>query len=304
MDFSVDPFLEKINQSIEDYPEVDSLYWIRGNYLFESGSNDLAIADFLKALSIDSTTKTHYYISLANAYLMSSQSRLASSTLSEAMRVFPNDIPIMQKTAEFYLIIKQHMQALSVLDKLFARDPQNVEAWYLSGHVFYELGDTGKAVNSYQRSVDLDPKFFKAWKRMGELLTELKMTKAIDYYNNALQLDSLNPELYHDKAFSLKSLGMDQEAFELFGTICEKFPSYEPGYYNMGLMLLERDSIEKAIEHFGICIRMEPSEASSYLQRAKCYLKINNSDKAKSDLETALKLDPEREEAAQLLKKL
>lgn len=300
---AADPYLEKLNQNIKDHPDLDSLYWIRGNYLMESKSSDLAIADFLKALSIDSTGKPQYFVSLAEAYLMSSQSRLASSTLSEAMRIFPDHIPTLLKSAELHLILKQHMQALAVLDRLFARDPQNVEAWYLSGHVFYELGDTGKAVNSYQRSVDLDPHFFKGWKRMGDLLTELELAKAVDYYNNALRLDSTDPMLYHDKAFALKSFGREQEAFELFRIICEKFPSYEPGYYNMGLLLAERDSVEQAIEHFSICIRLEPTEPSSYIQRGKSLLRLKKNAEAKLDFETALKIDPDNIEAAEALKK-
>lgn len=297
-----DPHLEKLNQSIKDHPDVDSLYWIRGNYLMELKSGDLAIADFLKALSIDSTHKPHYFISLAEAYLMSSQSRLASSTLSEAMRNFPDHLPTLLKSAELHLILKQHMQALSVLDRLFVRDPQNVEAWYLSGHVFYELGDTGKAVNSYQRSVDLDPNFFKGWKRMGDLLTEMKLNKAIDYYNNALRLDSLDPALFHDKAYALKSLGREQEAFDLFRFICQSFPSYEPAYYNMGILLAERDSTEQAIEHFSICIRLAPTEPSSYVQRGKALLKLKKTKEAKEDFETALKIDPDNIDAANALK--
>lgn len=56
---------------------------------------------------------------------------------------------------------------MTVLDKLFVRDPQNSKAYLLAGQIFYEMGDTGRAVNAYQKAVDFNPDLREAWIRLG-----------------------------------------------------------------------------------------------------------------------------------------
>lgn len=296
--------LDYVSEQILKNPGIDSLYAWRADLLMGRESYDSAITDYLKALSIDSLKKPNYYFGLSQAYLMSVQSKMASDVLNKALEKFPEHIPTLLKVAEMKLVLKQYMPALAILDKVFQRDPQHVEAWYLSGHVFYEMGDTGRAVNAYQKSVDLNPEFRKAWIQLGDVLTGLNNERALDYYNNAIKLDSLDPQVYHSKAYALLSLGRRNAAIDLFKKLAVKFPSYEPGIYNLGLLYLESDSLNQAIEHFGICIQLKPSEPSSYYQRALAYIRKGHKELAKTDLQNALKLNPDFEEVKQELAKL
>ncbi|MBK9109379.1 MAG: tetratricopeptide repeat protein [Saprospiraceae bacterium] len=295
---------EHVSEQILKNPDIDSLYAWRADQLMLRESYDSAITDFLKALSIDSLKKPAYYFGLSRAYLMSAQSKMASDILDKALEKFPEHIPTLLKVAEMKLVLKQYMPALAILDKVFQRDQQHVEAWYLSGHVFYEMGDTGRAINAYQKSVDLNPEFRKAWIQLGDVLTEIKNERALDYYDNAIKLDSLDPQVYHSKAYALLRLGKRQTAVNLFKKLAINFPSYEPGIYNLGLLYLESDSLSKAIEHFGICIQLKPTEPSSYFQRALAYIRKGDKNLAKTDLQNALRLNPDFEGAKQELSKL
>ncbi|HEX5626078.1 MAG TPA: tetratricopeptide repeat protein, partial [Saprospiraceae bacterium] len=228
--------LDALNASIAKDPDNDSLYFDRAGYWMEQSAFDSAIADMTKALSLDSATRPDYYRMLADAYLMNVQPREAVSTMNKALQLFPNDLATMLKLAEVHLILKQHMAALASLDKVFMRDPQNAQAYYLAGHVFYEMGDTGRAVNAYQKAVDLEPEFRKAWIQLGDVLSELKNPRAIAYYDNAILMDSLDEVVLEKKAYALYSLGKNAEAIALYQKICVRFPNYEPAFYNLGFL--------------------------------------------------------------------
>ena len=299
-----DPTLEELNHWIENDPDNDSLYFRRANFLIKNESFDSAIIDLQKALSIDSTNKSYYYHVLSDAYLNNVDSKSAMKAMDKAMIYFPNDLETILKSARLKLILKQHMSALATLDKVFMRDPQNAPGYYLAGHIFYEMGDTGRAVNSYQKAVDINPDMREAWIRIGDVLTELKNPKAILYYDNAIRMDSLDAETWHNKAYALNTLGKTKESLKLYIEICSRFPSYEPAYFNLGMLYKELDSIPLAIDHFTISVQINPSEPTSYYQRGLCYQKSGDKQKAQQDFETALKLDDQFEEARLELKKL
>ncbi|MBP8725715.1 MAG: tetratricopeptide repeat protein [Saprospiraceae bacterium] len=296
--------LQQIETAIASEPNDDSLYHALSVLLSEAGRHGEAGEALLRALSIDSTRRPEYHIALSQAYLMQAESRKALDAIDAALRLFPNHIPSLLEAARLRLILQQHIPAMALLDKVFLRDPSQPDAWYLAGHLFLEMGDTARAVNAYQKAVDTRPDMRNAWKQLGDVLTALHIERAISYYDNALRLDSTEPELYHNKAYALNLFGNRAEAIELFRQLCSRFPSYEPGFYHLALLLAESDSTQAAVEHFGVAIRLNPSEAGSYLQRAKALQKLGDRPGARSDLETALRLDPGLEEARVLLKSL
>lgn len=301
---TADPGIEILNTWIENDPDNDSLYFRRANYLIKQESYDSAIADLKKALSIDSTGKPQYYHALSDALLINIQSKEALRVIDRAMDYFPNDLETILKSARLKLILKQYMSALATLDKLFIRDPQNAKGYYLSGHIFYEMGDTGRAVNAYQKAVDLNPDLREGWIRLGDVLTELNNPRAISYYDNAIRMDSLDVEIWHNKAYALDALGKTHESLQLYKEICRRFPTYEPAFYNLGILYKNMDSLIQAIDHFTISIQINPTEPGSFYQRGLCYLKLSNQIRAKEDFSTTLRLDSEFTDAQKELEKL
>ena len=296
-----DPDLEYWNQIILQNPDEDSLYAGRALYLVERHSYDSAIVDYLKAISIDSLHHPEYYLELSNAYLMAAQSHRAGEVLDKALTQFPTHKPTLLKVAELKLVLQQYLPALGILNTLFQQDPENADAFYIMGHVYYEMGDTGRAVNAYQRAVDINPELRPAWIQLGDVLTELKFERALDYYDNAIRLDSTDPEVYHSKAYAVHRFGNRNKAIALFRQLAARFPSYEAGIYNLGVLFMEADSIEKAADHFSICIQLKPTEASSYYQRALAFIKLGKKEQAKADLQNALRLNADFEEARKAL---
>lgn len=97
--------------------------------------------------------------------------------------------------ALFYQTTEKQEAALETLEKLFAKDPENVEGLVLRGHIFYEQGKFAEAEKDYQKASKLSPS-------LDTLLplakTRLKLKKAQAFYKTcerALFFGSTNHEV-------------------------------------------------------------------------------------------------------------
>jgi len=62
-----------------------------------------------------------------------------------------------------------------------------------------------------------------------------------------------------------------EEAKKIFTRMVSINRQYPKSYYNMGWMLLQEDSTEKAIRQFNIAIEVKPDYADAYFNRGLCY---------------------------------
>ncbi len=299
-----DVSINELNQWIEKFPENDSLYFHRANYYLQNEQFDSAILDLKIALSIDSIHKPEYYHALSDAYLNNINSKIALNVIELALLRFPDHEETILKSAKLKLILKQHLAALATLDKIFMRDPQNAPAHYLAGHIFYEMKETGRAVNSYQKAVDIDPEMREAWIRLGDVLTELNNPKAIPYYDNAIRSDSNDVKTLHSRAYALHRFSKIRESLNSYLEICQRFSDYEPAFYNAGMLYKEMDSIPGAIQYFNRSIQLDSFQTSSYYHRGLCFKMMGDLQNAKKDFERTLQLNNQFEEAQKELNKI
>ncbi len=83
-------------------------------------------------------------------------------------------------------------------------------------------------------------------------------SKAVEAYNLALELDSLNPVVYDYKGYSLYRNKLYNEAINSFEKAIELDPSYTWGYYDLSLALWANGNQEEAIKTIEILVSIEP----------------------------------------------
>ena len=281
----------------------DSIYYSRGIWFIRKNQLNKGIEDLKKAVQLR-PDKPEYVFSLSDAYLLNIESRKSIDVIDSLLLRKPDDIPTLQKKARLHLIIQDYNASLAVIDRILEHDRENSQAYYLAGHVFYEQGDTGRAVKSYQKAVDINPEFTEAWNQLGDIMSQLNNPLAIKFYDNALRMDSLNIETLHNRAYALQKEGRVKEAIDAYQTNIGKRPDFELSYYNLGILLYESNQPEKALENINQAILLNSKEPSSYYYRAKIFIEKGNKDLAKKDLQAAIALYPDYEKAKQLLKGL
>ena len=295
--------LEVLNHRIFEHANSDSLYIDRAKYYFQNETFDSAIIDIRRAISLN-PKQANYYFYLSDAYLMSYDSKKALAILDTAIAEFPDYIPVFLKKAKLQLILKSHMNAIATLDRVFILDPQNADGYYLAGHILSEMGDTGRAINSYQKAVDLNPDLREAWIQLGDVMTSLNNPLALRYYENAIRLDTSDIETMHNRAYALQKFGKLNEAIFEYKSNISNFPGYELSYYNLALLYSKSDSNDLAIKYFTNAINLNDQEPSSYYQRGRCYEKLSKKAEALVDYKKAIELDHNYSEAKKSLSRL
>ncbi len=298
-----DPAIDELTQKISVNPNDPSLYAARAGLFYEKGGYDEAIADLDKALSMDSTN-VDYLHALADVYLDYYQSRKAMQTMEKAANLYPQRIPTLLKLSEFQLILKKYEDSMRTIDRILRLDPQNADAYQLFGMNFKETGDTIRAINSFQKSVELDPDLIDSWINLGQLHAAIGSKMAPRFFDNAILIDPKNVQALHAKADYLQDRNDLTGAIALYKKIATLDPQYEEAYFNAGLLYLDLDSIPQAYQQFDLTLKINPTFVPGYFYRGIAAEFQGNIAQAKADYQQALKLAPDYQQAQQALSQL
>lgn len=299
-----DPTIESLSRAIEKEPDNAELYVQRGQMYYQLGGMDEAIADFERALQLDSTNVLYWH-QLADAYLDYYQSYKALKTMEWAAAEFPERIPTLLKLAEFQLILKEYEGALRSLERIRRIDPLNTEMFYMFGLVFKEMGKTEQALNAFQSAVEQDADHLDAWLELAQLFSEQKNPIALRYFDNALRIDTANVMVLHAKAYALANRFDEvEEALKIYRKISRIDPQYEDAYFNAGLLLLDLGRAEEARKQFDLAVQVNPAFSKAWFYRGVAHELVGRPAAARTDYRNALSLDPDWEEARQALERL
>ena len=298
-----DPVIAQLTGEIAKNPKDGELYFTRAQRYYEAEGYDEAIQDLQAALRIDSSNADYLHL-LADVYLDYFRSREALKTMEKAAKLHPYRIQTLLKLSEFQFILKQYEPSLQTIDQILRKDPQNAEAYFMMGQNFKETGDTARAINAFQQSVENDPDLTDAWINLGQLHAALGNRIAERYFDSAIRIDPNSIQALHAKAYYLQQLDQLLPAIRLFERIVQIDPQYADAHYNAGLLYLDLDSLPKAYQAFDLAIQTDPVHIRSYFYRGLCSEMQGRLAKARADYQQALSFSPDYSDAANALKRL
>ncbi len=287
-----EPAIQQLSEAILNNPNQADLYAARAELYQQREAYDEALADWKQAVALDSTV-ADYYHALADVQLDYFQSRDALETMELAAERFPERIPTLLKLSEFQLILKQYEASMRTIDRILRIDAQEPEAYFMFGLNFRELGDTARAINSFQQAVELNPDLTDAYLILGQLHAAIGSELAERYYDNAISVDPNDVVPITAKGDFLFSADDLEGALALYRQAARLQPQYQEAHYNAGLVLMEMDSVEAAASAFNIALEVDPLHIQSYFFRGYIAELKGNLEAARQDYERALRLAPD-----------
>ncbi len=127
--------------------------------------------------------------------------------------------------------------------------------------------------------------------------------RALDYYNKAIELDSNYYFGYYNRGNLYYDLKQFTKAIEDYSRVLKINTKYLNAYVNRGLCLMNLGQYEEAIIDFTKAIELDSKQFDVYYERANCFIEIGMKEKAVEDLKFCLKLNPNFEQAKSLLYK-
>ena len=128
---------------------------------------------------------------------------------------------------------------VSSLEQMSSGDPQNPDYPTQIANIYYDAGDYGKAIEYYQRSLNLRPK---------------------------------DPNVETDLATCFHYLGQHDKALEILNKVLEYSPGFPEALFNKGIVLVNgKNDVRSGIEVWEELLRLNPG----FPKRAQVQQRIN-----------------------------
>ncbi|NBN78328.1 tetratricopeptide repeat protein [Microvirga tunisiensis] len=176
------------------------------------------------------------------------------------------------------------------------KNPTSADALNLLGVTYRQLGFPKRAVEFIRKAIALAPDRGPYHANLARALSDLPETtpqEILEAAERALGFAPQLPEARNLKAISLTKLGREAEAEELLLKLIADQPSYADAYRNYGILLRDREDHQKALEFFDTAVQLDPSNAETWVQRARARFELEQYDQDLRELLVAEKLFPQ-----------
>ena len=292
----------KLNDDIAANPNRADLLFQRAKVFIQRDVMNQAYEDLNRATAIDSTN-TEYLMLLADVAFKTFQIKKASDTFEKVVKLDPKNKDAYLKLSELYFYVKGYQKSLLYSNEALKLDKNLVRAYYLRGFAYKEMGDTAKAVSSFNTVVDLRPDY-DAFIQLGNIYAARNNPLAVQYYNNALKVEPNNTEALYNRGLFFQNTGEIGKAMADYNTIIKIDPHYADAYFNMGYInSVLSSNWNEAIRFYTEAIKADDQYAEAYFNRGVCFEKTGNKEAAKKDFISTLDISPSYKPAAEKLKK-
>lgn len=297
------PEIDKLSAQIAQDPNNAVLYANRSLLFGEHELFQEAELDAEKAIALDSSSVDFYRV-LGNAYFDNNHSHAAIVTLERAIERFPEEKTLYFVLAEMQMILQQYQQSLLIIDKLMKLHPNHPDGLFIQGQILKEMGDTLKAMDRYQATVEQDADYIEAYIQLAILSSDLGSALTIRYLDNALRIDSMDHTALLLKAQYYHFRGDFEQAKTEYDNAILKHPQSANFNYNLALMYMEiGDNAEKkkdntsameyyklAFHHFDNATKFDLQFADAYYYKGMSAERMGNKAVALTDYENAMRL--------------
>lgn len=321
VDTSAIPEINKLTEAIKKDSLNPFLYFKRAQVYEANNDFKSAATDMYLALTIDSL-RPEFYTYAADLFMKSGEPQRGIALMTKAISTDSSNSVFYVKAAELAYVdttIKgNYLLALDYLNTAITKDMQNADIYFFKGTVFKEMGDTAKAISSFQTATELNPKYYNAYVQIGLLLKDKKSKEAEKYFDNAIKVSD-KPEdalyakanIYKEEGVALYEANKDAQsksqlnrAVASFKKVIEVNYRNVEAYMGVGFCYYQMDSLQEAYEFYDKALKIAPTYAGAYFSKGLCAEDLGKTKEAIMLYENCLNIDPTFERAKTHLQNL
>ncbi|RYD55808.1 MAG: tetratricopeptide repeat protein [Sphingobacteriales bacterium] len=292
-----------LTERIEKNPQNHKLYYERGQLFNRMHEDSLALEDFKKAATLDSS-KAEYFSAIGD--LMFEHKDISGSIryIQKALSLNPDDPAAHLKMAKMFVYLKDYPKAFSEINVVLRQDVYNAEGYFLKGMIYKDLKDTTKALSSFLTATEVDPEYREAILQLALLHGYKNDPIAFQYYDKAFKMDTTDVFPIYAKGVYMQDRKQYEKAKEFYKEAILRDQQYANAYFNMGYILMQQDSFEKARRQYDLLTKIEIGDFEAYYNRGLCSEMMGKKEDAMADYRQALVFNPDYETAKEGLKRL
>jgi tetratricopeptide (TPR) repeat protein len=168
---------------------------------------------------------------------------------------------------------KEFSKAIQAYQKAIELDPSYVEAYNNLGIVYQTMGDAKSAIGAYQKSTEINTRYEKGYNNLGLLfLLEGRYEEALEAFQKTLAINSNHIGTYINLGILFKQKGQWDNAIESYQKALTIDPHHRETHYNMALLYEHLENLELAIDHYQQFIQLSSKSYPELVVRVQRHL--------------------------------
>ena len=248
--------------------------------------HDLAVAQFMRAISIDSSHATIYY-NLGISLDQLGKKSEAVTALQTALERDPGNRQIFE-----------YLQAVSPTPpanrQAIANRQDRAKILFKQGIQLQQSGQIPGAIAHYQEVLTIQPQNCAALCNMGVALqAQGKLTEAIECFQTALEFQPGHAQTHNNLGNALRDQGSDAGAITSYKKAITCQPDYAEAHNNLGNLLATQGKGDLAIASYKKAIAIKPDYAEAYSNLGNILRDQGELARAIINFKHSLKIDPD-----------
>jgi len=297
LDKHFDAARQRIRRQFQKTPDAPAAHFFEGKILAAEGKWDAVEAEAQKTIQIDSNFASAYDL-LVQAYLATKRLPQAVSQLEALLSKSPNDTSALMTLGLVYEQMKDYPKERDAYEKLLAIKPDFAPALNNLAYIYTErLNDLNKAYDLARKAHELQPQDAAAADTLGWVLYKRgDYQQALAVLQEAAEKAPDTAEIQFHLGMTAYMMGqtdLARVALKKAASAANDFPGKDES--KRRLALLESGtaaSPELSISQLEAMTKEQPNDVVSQMRLGEAYEKQSASDKAAAAFEQALKLNP------------
>ena len=182
-------------------------------------------------------------------------------------------------------------EAVRAVDSLRADFPDSSDPLVLMGNLHDSLGNSARATECWQQSLDIDPQRADAYRGLGSLaMRKGQYEQALELWGKALEIRPEMADMRTLSARALMALGRPREAAAALEREIQISPRASTSYFELGQAYRQLKQYQKAKESYRAATKIQPDYTNAYYGLALACEKLGEKDEFAQHMEKFKKL--------------
>ncbi|BBC24087.1 tetratricopeptide repeat protein [Pseudanabaena sp. ABRG5-3] len=189
--------------------------------------------------------------------------------------------------------LEQYEEAITDFDKAIELNPNYVKAWFNRGIAKGNLKRHKEAIADFDKVIELNPNHAKGWVNRGTAKGNLqRYEESISDYDKAIQINPNYAEAWSFQGGMKENLQRYEEAIADYDKAIELNPNYAQAWSFRGDAKENLQRYEEAIADHDKAIELNPNYAQAWSKRGIALTRLGKYDQALEHFNHAMYLDP------------
>jgi tetratricopeptide (TPR) repeat protein len=171
---------------------------------------------------------------------------------------------------------------MELAEKVVRDFPNSGEAYILMGSLHRRLGSSAKAIEFWEKGLELSPKRADVYHSLGIIAMERgDFEQAISSWQKVLEINPRMPGVHNSIARALMGLGRHDEAIKELQEDVRISPESVDSHFLLGQAFLQQQNYDKAKMYYERTIELQSDHLNAYYGLSTACARLKQSDKAK-----------------------